>query len=30
VASTKQTESAAQNLRDLGLRLKQLVKQYRV
>jgi methyl-accepting chemotaxis protein len=30
VAGTKQTESAAQNLRDLGQTLKQLVEQYRV
>jgi len=30
VASTKQTESTAQTLRELGLRLTQLVEQYRV
>ncbi|HLQ26555.1 MAG TPA: CHASE3 domain-containing protein [Acidiferrobacterales bacterium] len=30
VASTKQTESAAQNLRELGQKLKQLVDQYQV
>jgi methyl-accepting chemotaxis protein len=29
VTSTKQTESAAQNLHELGLRLKHLVQQYR-
>jgi methyl-accepting chemotaxis protein len=30
VAGTKQSESAAQNLQDLGLRLKQVVEQYRL
>jgi hypothetical protein len=30
VASTRQAESAAQNLHGLGLKLKQLVAQYQV
>jgi len=30
VAGTRQSESAAQNLQDLGLNLKQLVEQYRL
>jgi methyl-accepting chemotaxis protein len=30
VASTKQAETSAQNLHDLGLKLKQLVEHYRV
>jgi methyl-accepting chemotaxis protein len=30
VASTRQAETAAQNLHELGQKLKQLVEQYRV
>jgi hypothetical protein len=30
VASTRQAETAAHNLNDLGLKLKRLVEQYRV